>query len=69
SPKMSTSPSWLRPVATAIRELARAYDVREVAGEKGSRKRSKADLPSVDPMRTAGGVVKARQAGKKGPPG
>ena len=33
---------------------------REAAGDKGGRERSKGDLPSVDPMRTAGGVMKRR---------
>ncbi len=41
---------------------------RDGAGGGAGRKRSKSDLPSVDPMRTAGGVMKARQAGLKRPP-
>ena len=47
--------------------LDRLRSEREAAGVKGGRKRSKADVPSVDPMRTAGGVMKARQAGKLRP--
>ncbi|MFI5254078.1 MAG: replication-associated recombination protein A [Candidatus Limnocylindrales bacterium] len=40
--------------------LARLRAEREAAGQK-PRPRSKADLPRVDPMRTAGGVMKTRQ--------
>ena len=47
--------------------LDRLRAERDAAGAGGGRKRSNADLPSVDPMRTAGGVMKARQAGKKQP--
>ncbi|MGH2408345.1 MAG: replication-associated recombination protein A [Candidatus Limnocylindrales bacterium] len=40
--------------------LERLRGEREAAGEK-PRPRSKVDLPKVDPMRTAGGVMKTRQ--------
>ncbi len=48
--------------------LDRLRAEREAAGDHGGRKRSKSGLPSVDPMRTAGGVMKARQAGRKDRP-
>jgi putative ATPase len=48
--------------------LDRLRAEREAAGSAGGRKRSNAGLPSVDPMRTASGVTKARQAGRKDRP-
>ena len=47
--------------------LDRLQAERKAAVGGAERKRSKARLPSVDPMRTAGGVMKARQAGKQRP--
>jgi putative ATPase len=47
--------------------LDRLRAAREAAGPGGAPKRSKAGLPSPDTMRTAGGVMKARQAGLKRP--